>query len=249
MNAHGDLALWILNSLLNAAGVLAAAHAWNTRYLKKYARLTWLLPAVVIAACLASFFGAPLIGQAISGLTVSLSVRSLGTNLLAYLVLGLVFLLIRRATLKRNATGAPSGKLGMGNTTGDKDLRETVESFLSAADTANVDRLASVYAPDFACIRVADAGGFVQLTADQMLSFMRRAVSGQANIKHAVPTQSTKVHHIEIFGDSAIVLLTRTKNLGNGFEPLFYTLLWKLESGTWHLQREIVHQKSAPNWA
>jgi len=48
MNAHGDLALWILNSLLNAGGSSRAAHAWNTRYINKYARLIWLVPAVLL---------------------------------------------------------------------------------------------------------------------------------------------------------------------------------------------------------
>jgi hypothetical protein len=35
-----------------------------------------------------------------------------------------------------------------------------------------------------------------------MLSFLRRATSGQTVVGHAVPTQSTKIHHAEILGDS-----------------------------------------------
>jgi hypothetical protein len=80
-----------------------------------------------------------------------------------------------------------------------------------------------------------------------MLSFMRRAISGKA-VGHAVPTKTSTIHHAEILGDSAIVLVTRMKDLGNGWEPLFYTLLWQRANSAWHLQREIVHQKSAPNW-
>ncbi|HWZ97548.1 MAG TPA: nuclear transport factor 2 family protein [Candidatus Dormibacteraeota bacterium] len=244
MTISSSLVLWFTTSLLNAGGVLAAAHAWNTRFSKKHTRLIWLVPAVFIAAWLASFFGAPVVAQAISLMNVVLPIRALATNLLAYFALGLVFLLLRRAALKRTASAKkPETTEPISNS----GLRQTVESFLSAADTANVDRLAATYAPDFLCIRVADAGGFAQLTAEQMLSFMRRAISGKA-VGHAVPTKTSTIHHAEILGDSAIVLVTRMKDLGNGWEPLFYTLIWQRANSTWHLQREIVHQKSAPNW-
>lgn len=249
MTYSSNLVLWFLTSLLNAAGVIAAAHAWNTSFSKKYPRLLYLIPAFFLAAWLASYFNSGLVAQVISLTAVSLSIRGIATNLLAYLVLGLVFLLLRREMLKRAATKSSQASPEVPESISNSGLRETVESFLSAADTANVDRLATAYAADFTCIRVADAGGFVQLTADQMLSFMRRTISGQTDVKHAVPTQSTKIHHTEILGDSAIVLLTRTKDLGNGWEPLFYTLFWKRHAGSWHLQREIVHQKSAPNWS
>ena len=250
MTISSQFVLWSVLSLLNIGGVLAAAHAWNTHFAKKYARLLWLLPALLVPAWLVSFFDTPLLAQIFSLTTVVVPLRSIATNLLAYAILGLFLVLIRRAAGKRSASKARAAAPETSSeSTSSPGLKQAVESFLSAADIANVDGLASAYASDFKCIRVADAGGFVQLTAEQMLSFMRRAVSGQANIKHAVPTQSTKVHHVETFGDSAIVLLTRTKDLGNGFEPLFYTLLWKRTAGAWHLQREIVHQKTAPNWA
>jgi len=248
MTNSANFALWTLNSLLNAGGVFAAAHAWNTRYMRTYGRLVWLLPAVAVAAWLASFFGAPIAGQAISALYVPLSWQSFSTNLLAYLVLGLAFLLIRRATMKRNAASTVSKKNETGGAIADTGLRQTVESFLSAADSADVDRLAATYAPDFLCIRVADGGGFAQLTAEQMLSFLRRASSGQA-VGHVVPTKNSTIHHAEILGDSAVVLVTRTKDLGHGWEPLFYTLLWKRQNSSWHLLREFVHQRNAPNWA
>jgi len=246
MTVNGDSALWILNSLLNAGGVLGAAHAWNTRYIDKYARLAWLVPAVLLAAWLAAFFGGPYVSQAISSLHVPTALRALATNLAAYAVLGLVFLLIRRASLKRKAAAsspdsqAPKSILDTG-------LRQAVESFLAAADSADTSRLAAAYAPDFLCVRVADAGGFVQLTAEQMLSFLRRATSGQV-VGHAVPTKDSTIHHAEVLDNSAIVLVTRTKDLGRGWEPIFYTLLWKNHGSSWRLQREIVHQKSVPNW-
>lgn len=247
MTYSSSLVLWFVSSLLNAGGVLAAAHAWNTRYVRKYARLIWLVPAVLLAAWLAAFLGVPYVGQAISSLNVPLSFRAIATNLVAYLVLGLVFLLLRRASLRRKAaTGFQKSKPT--ETVSDASLRQTMQSFLAAADSADVDRLAAVYAPDFLCIRIADAGDFAQLTAEQMLSFLRRATSGKV-IGHAVPTRDSTIHHAEILGDSAIVLVTRSKDLGSGWEPVFYTLLWKNHDSTWHLQREIVHQKTAPNWS
>jgi len=249
MTYSSNLVLWILTSLLNAGGVIAAAHAWNTQFTKKFARLLYLVPAFLIAAWLASYFNSGVVAQVISLTAVVLSVRGIATNLLAYLVFGLVFLLLRREAIKRAAAKSSASNSSQDESTSGSGLRKTVESFLSAADTANVDGLASTYAPDFKCIRVADAGGFVELTANQMLSFMRRAISGKANIGHSVPTSKTTIHHTEIFGDSAIVLLTRMKDLGNGYEPLFYTLLWQRTNSAWRLQREIVHQKSAPNWA
>jgi len=247
MTISSSLVLWFVSSLLNAGGVLTAAHAWNTRYIHKPARLAWLVPSILLSAWLAAFFGAPKVSQAITSLTVPISVRAFGTNLIAYLVLGLVFLLIRRVTLRRK-TAAPSPKSHSAESVSDATLRQTVESFLAAADSADADRLATAYSPDFLCVRVADAGGFARLTAEQMLSFLRRATSGKV-VDHAVPTKNSTIHHVEILGDSAIVLITRTKDLGNGWEPIFYTLLWRNENSAWHLQREIVHQKSIPNWA
>jgi Domain of unknown function (DUF4440) len=248
MTNSSNLVLWILNSLLNAGGVLAAAHAWNTRYIKKYSRLVWLLPAVLIAAWLGSFFGAQVVGQAISAVSLPLFWQNLATNLFAYLMLGLVFLVIRRATMKRGGASVGPKRAEARGGIGDTSLRQTVESFLAAADSADVDRLAATYAPDFQCTRVADGGGFVQLTADQMLSFLKRATSGKA-VGHTVPTKNSTIHHVEIFGDSAVVLVTRMKDLGNGWEPLFYTLLWKKQNSSWYLLREFVHQRTAPNWA
>src|SRR5262249_2062478 len=190
-----------------------------------------------------------IVAQVISLTVVALSIRGIAINLLAYLVLGLVFLLLRREAVKRVAAKSSASNSSHGESMPGSDLRKTAETFLFSADTANLDGLAATYAPDFKCIRVADAGGFVELSADQMLSFMRRAVTGQANVRHSVPTSKTTIHHTEIFGDSAIILLTRMKDLANGYEPLFYTLLWQRTNSAWRLQREIVHQKSAPNWA
>src|SRR5215831_9785257 len=58
MTNPGSSALWILNSLLNGGGLLAAAHVWNSRYLHKYNRLFWLIPSILVAAWLEPFFSA-----------------------------------------------------------------------------------------------------------------------------------------------------------------------------------------------
>ena len=59
----------------------------------------------------------------------------------------------------------------------------------------------------------------------------------------------TTIHHAELVGDTGLILMTRVKDLGNGWEPMFYNLLWKKQDGDWRLLREFVHQKSAPQWA
>ena len=126
------------------------------------------------------------------------------------------------------------------------DLRNAVERFIKAADKADVATAEAIYDKEFACARVADDGGFVHLTREQMLQFWKRS-AGQAGAQ-AIPTKDTKVHHAEVVGDTGFVLLTRTKDLGHGWEPMFYTLVWRKQGGEWRLLREFVHQKSMPRW-
>jgi len=131
----------------------------------------------------------------------------------------------------------------------DFSLRDAVEHFIEAADKGDVKTVAGTYAPEFICVRVADEGGFVQLTREQMLAFFRNATSslpgGQPGA-HSIPTQKTTIHYAEALGDTGFVLLTRIKNIGNGWEPMFYNLVWKRQGSDWRLLREFVHQKSIP---
>ena len=131
----------------------------------------------------------------------------------------------------------------------DSSLRDAVEHFIEAADHGDVATVAATYAPEFMCVRVADEGGFVQLTREQMLAFWRNATgslqSGPAGA-HSIPTQKTTIHYAEALGDTGFVLLTRIKNIGNGWEPMFYNLVWKRQGSNWRLLREFVHQKSIP---
>ncbi len=128
------------------------------------------------------------------------------------------------------------------------ELRRAAERFVAAADRADAVAIAAAYDPEFACIRVADEGGFAQLTREQMLGFFNRpAAKGQGQGQaHAIPTKETTIHHTETIGDTGYVLMTRIKDLGHGWEPMFYTLVWKRHDGGWRLLREYVHQKSIP---
>jgi hypothetical protein len=125
-------------------------------------------------------------------------------------------------------------------------LRRAAGHFIESADKADVAAIAAVYDPEFTCVRVADEGGFARLSREQMLGFFGRP-GGQAKAQgHAIPTKETTIHHAEVIGDTGYVLLTRIKDLGHGWEPMFYTLVWKRSGGEWHLLREFVHQKSIP---
>jgi ketosteroid isomerase-like protein len=128
------------------------------------------------------------------------------------------------------------------------ELRRAAERFIAAADRADAAAIAAAYDPEFTCVRVADEGGFARLSREQMLGFFNRpAAKGQGQGQgHAIPTKETTIHHAEALGDTGFVLLTRIKDLGHGWEPMFYTLVWKRHDGGWRLLREYVHQKSIP---
>jgi len=247
MTIRGSFLLWILNSLLNAAGLLAAAHAWNCLYLQKYKRLFWLVPSVLVMAWLESFVSAPALASAAAVLFPVIS-QANAINLLAYAVLGLLFLWISRTVMKRKGRLHAANKGSSQISVSDTDLRQSLERFLAAADAVDLDSIAAIYAPDFLCVRVADEGGFAHLTREQMLSFLKQATSGGAQ-GHSVPVKSSVIHHAEILGNTALVLVTRVKDLGNGWEPLFYSLLWTQQDLTWRLSREFVHQRTIPNWS
>jgi Domain of unknown function (DUF4440) len=121
-------------------------------------------------------------------------------------------------------------------------LRKAVERFIASADKADAEAVAAAYDPAFTCVRVADAGGTVRLSREQILEVFKRAGG------HSLPTKDTTIHHVEIIDDTGYVLLTRTKDLGQGFEPMYYNLIWKKRGGEWRLLREFVHQRTLPKW-
>jgi ketosteroid isomerase-like protein len=119
-------------------------------------------------------------------------------------------------------------------------LRNAVEQFIEAADRSDSATVASMYAPDFVNVRITDEGDVVRLDRAQLLSILGRAGG------HHIPTKSTAIHHVEVVGDTGFILLTRIKDLGNGWEPMFYSLVWKRQGEKWLLLREFVHQRSMP---
>lgn len=146
---------------------------------------------------------------------------------------------------------SPTGGTQM-NVGKEDDLQTAVQKFIEAADRADIATIAATYDADFHCVRVADSGGFVNLNREQMMQFWDRAssaaTSGNASGHAAVQTRETKVHHVETVGEIGYVLMTRIKDLGSGWEPLFYTWVWKKYEQGWRLQREFVHQKTVPQW-
>jgi uncharacterized protein DUF4440 len=128
----------------------------------------------------------------------------------------------------------------------DSEFTPVVERFVEAADKGDAAVLATTYSPDFLKMWVADDGGLACLTGEQVLSILR--ANGSRN--HSLPTRETVIHRAEIVGDSGFVLMTRMKDLGNGWEPTFHSLIWGLcwneSGGKWLLLREFVHQKSFP---
>jgi ketosteroid isomerase-like protein len=119
-------------------------------------------------------------------------------------------------------------------------LRQTVDRFIAAADKGDTKTITAMYDPEFANVRVADDGGVVKLTREQVLQLLERLPATP------FPTKETKVHHVETTGDHGFVLLIRIKDLGQGWEPMFYSLVWKKHDGDWRLLREFVHQRTLP---
>ncbi len=126
----------------------------------------------------------------------------------------------------------------------DSELHQAIDRFIQAIDSGDASAVARIYAPNFANIRVAADGGFSQLTGAQILSILQQA--GPAN--SAIPTRDTVIHHAEVSGNLGFVLMTRVRDLGNGWEPLFYSMIWKKSGPNWLLEREFVNQKSFPKW-
>lgn len=220
MSPAPGIPLAVAGTLLNASGVLLACEAWGTSFRR---RIPALLAALGFAAWLESALR-------------SAGLRVMVVDAAAWTALGGVLVFARRRFGRRN-TGPKRRPAA------ETDLRETVEAFLSAVDQGDAEAVASFYDPSFACVRVADSGGFASLSRAQMLSIFKG--EGRAPGLRRLTVSETKVWHVD---EDGYVILTRTKDLGRGPEPLFYTLVWR-RGETWRLTREFVHQRSAPSWA
>jgi ketosteroid isomerase-like protein len=122
------------------------------------------------------------------------------------------------------------------------ELKRAAEDFLAALDNTDVATLAATYTPDFRNIWLSADGEMAELTGTQILFILKAS----ADAPHSLPVSGTVIHHAEMAGDSGYVLVTRNKDLGNGWEPAFYTLIWRKIGGKWLLSREFVHQKTFP---
>ena len=135
----------------------------------------------------------------------------------------------------------------------DSDLLvKTLQDFMQKADSEKYAEVIPYYDSNFVSIRVVDSGPFIKMNYSQMVSFWKMQATRQPSSKSfnhkAIINQSSTVNNIEILGNTAYVLLTRVKDLGSGPEPMFYVLIWTFKKGKWYLFREIVHQRTMPNF-
>lgn len=134
----------------------------------------------------------------------------------------------------------------------DLTIKKKIEYFLNCVDNGFVELIVELYDTQFECVRIIDEGGFVKIDRNQMVEFWTN-LSPQINQpiidkKETLHVKNTIIHHTEIIGDLGIAVLTRIKNIGNGWEPMFYNLILKKRNDEWKLLREFVHQKSMPRW-
>lgn len=250
--------LQVANSACNAAGVLLAAVVIAAIFNRKFSKLFWALPAVLLSAWLETKLSPAF---AASFPSDAGAYRHMAEDVLAFSAIALVFVWLRLKTARKSASGRQSrskqpknvGATNM-DAIADPELRNTMGRFLASVDSADTETLADIYDQNFSCIRVADDGGFVRLSREELLAFLDQAVKDatarpSATSHAAVQTRDTAIHHTELIGETALVLMTRVKDLGNGWEPMFYNLVWKKHDGQWSLLREFVHQKSTPRWS
>jgi len=137
------------------------------------------------------------------------------------------------------------------NISGDtSSLMNAFRDFIQQVDSGRSDQAIAYYDSAFISIRVVDAGQFIKMDYQQMISFWnmqknrQKSTSGFSHM--AIKNQNTIIHFVEIIGNTGYVIMTRIKDLGSGFEPLFYNLIWINKNGKWYLLREIVHQRTLP---
>jgi hypothetical protein len=246
-------ALPVLTTALTIAGIFVAVHAWISFRAKATVSLSWLLPLFFAGAVLEAALISHRIFIVQDG-TVALDtiVRRTGLNLLIWPVIGLTCYQLRMRLAKRPVRVPSADPRALPEPTGatTESLQAAIQRFIAAADGGEVAVIAGTYSADFACIRVADDGGFARLSAEQMLAFWKPRASGPSTgagpASHTIPTRSTVIHHSEVMGNQGLALITRVKDFGSGWEPVFYTLLWRHENSEWRFVRELVHQRTVP---
>ena len=243
-------AMSIVTTALNVAGIFAVVHLWVSYRRGARFRVAWLLPILVACAALEAAFVTHRVWlDQNNGIALGDVVRRSGLDLLIWPAIGLAFYNFRRLLAKRTTLKPPSAHpnpAGEPANATPQSLEGAINRFIAAADAGEVAVIAATYSADFTCVRVADNGGFARLSGEQMLAFWGSPTKPGTGQKHSLPTRSTAIHHAEIMGDTGLALLTRVKDFGQGWEPVFYTLLWQLESDRWRLVRELVHQRTVP---
>jgi hypothetical protein len=146
--------------------------------------------------------------------------------------------------------GKPNGTSAQPVLPDTNSLKEALNSFMDKVDNGKYLEVIPYYDSGFLSIRVVDAGQFIKMDYTQMVYFwnMQSSKRPPSNTfsQRAIITQKTIVHNIEILGNNGYVLMTRLKDLGNGTEPMFYSLIWIIKNNKWYLLREIVHQRTLP---
>ena len=251
MNHDLPLALPVLTTALTITGIFVAVHAWVSFRARPTVRLTWLLPLFFVSAALEAALICHRIVIAQDGaVALDTIVRRTGLNLLISPVIGLTFYQLRVSLAKRKIRVPSAGPSATPESTAatSESLHTAIQRFIAAADSGEAAVIAGTYSADFACIRVSDDGGFARLSGEQMLAFWKPRGSGPGtgHASHPIPTRSTVIHHSEVMGNQGLALITRVKDFGGGWEPVFYTLLWRHEDGQWRFLRELVHQRSVP---
>jgi hypothetical protein len=234
--------LEVANTFLNVVGLLVSCQIAAHLFQKRSRRLLPLAGILLLVAWLESSFNAGILlhhPEAADRLVNQH--RQLLLDLFAWSVLATIFVLARlRFPKKQNLR---EWKIARPH-----DLSEATSQFVAAIDSLDVEAVGSLYEPDFACIRLSDDGGEANLTGPQILSMLSKGHHNSRSTP-ALPTKNTKIHHMEIADQTGFVVMSRVKDLGNGWEPMFYLLVWKQEGESWRLKREFVHQRTTPNWS
>jgi len=245
---------FVASSVFRAGGMISAIRLWDFVFSPSYRRnrlLLLFLPAALLCLWLGDGLS---VGAASSGSenTAELLGR-LARSGIELAAVSFVAMWIRRTIQQRRARARSPLPAGRSTTEvhGDAliapDLLEASEQFLRSVDNGDGERVQAAYDPEFSCVRVADSGGFAQLSRSRMLAFFARESGKEGrSIGHAIPTGETMLYRAEVIGDFGFVLLTRRKDLGSGWEPMFYCLIWKRDEGQWKLVREFVHQRTVP---
>ena len=241
MDSSRDFVLSIATAFITGSGVWSLCRA-GFALLEKQPKRAILCVGISIAfAWLVN--GVQMLSHA-SDQTISIPIGAMFGDLAGWTVLS-VFLVFSVRRSWKISSKSP-GSISVGPPLSGQ-FETASQEFLAAVDRGDLQTVEQTYDPSFSCIRVADSGEFRHLRREQMLSIFRHHGQPAGKPVQVGPTLATAVHYQEQLGDFGISVVTRTKDLGKGAEPMYYVLLWRQDGQGWRLHREFVHQRSAPN--